>query len=60
MVGIHGAGLAGMVALPPGSAVVELRLRNANLRDNHFVFMAKTMGHNYLQVGFFSFSFFFL
>ena len=59
MVGIHGAGLAGMIAMPPGSSVVELRLKNANLRDNHFVFLSGAMGHKYLQV-FFSFFLFLL
>jgi hypothetical protein len=46
LVGVHGAGLATMIALPPHSAVVELRDRDPN---RHFHYLASLLGHAYYQ-----------
>ena len=43
--GVHGAGLAAMIALPPGGIVVELRVTHA---DSHFSHMAAALGLNYV------------
>lgn len=46
MIGVHGAGLGAMVALPPRSIVYEIRLgRNY---DNHFMHLAHMLGHVYV------------
>jgi hypothetical protein len=45
--GVHGAGLAAMIGLPPGSVVVELRVTHA---DSHFNHMAVALGLNYVGV----------
>lgn len=47
LVGVHGAGLATMVALPPQSAVVELRDSDNN---RHFQYLAALLGHTYSRV----------
>jgi len=46
MIGVHGAGLGAMVALPPHSIVYEIRMgRNF---DNHFMHLAHMLGHAYI------------
>jgi hypothetical protein len=48
MVGVHGAGLATMIALQPGSAVVELFGGGPN---KHFEYMASLLGHKHYSNG---------
>lgn len=46
IMGVHGAGLAGMIALPPDSAVVEIRSPDPNI---HFHALASLLGHSYYR-----------
>ncbi len=46
IMGVHGAGLAGMIALPPASAVVEIRYNDPNM---HFQGLASLLGHAYYR-----------
>lgn len=47
LVGVHGAGLATMVALPPQSTVIELRESDNN---RHFQYLAALLGHAYYRL----------
>eukprot|EP00009_Paramoeba_aestuarina_P006832 CAMPEP_0201518204 /NCGR_PEP_ID=MMETSP0161_2-20130828/9111_1 /ASSEMBLY_ACC=CAM_ASM_000251 /TAXON_ID=180227 /ORGANISM="Neoparamoeba aestuarina, Strain SoJaBio B1-5/56/2" /LENGTH=135 /DNA_ID=CAMNT_0047915913 /DNA_START=279 /DNA_END=683 /DNA_ORIENTATION=- len=49
LVGVHGAGLGGMIALPPGSRVVEIMGRVESM-NNHFRYLAQALGHQYRMV----------
>lgn len=46
IVGVHGAGLALMTALPPGASVVELCASDPN---THFQYLAALLGHTYYR-----------
>jgi hypothetical protein len=49
MVGVHGAGLATMIALPPESTIIELRV---SVVDTHFQRLASLLGHRYYGVAY--------
>ena len=43
LVGIHGGGMAGMLFMPPGSVVLELKVANP-----YYAKLARQLGHGYL------------
>jgi capsular polysaccharide biosynthesis protein len=46
LVGLHGAGLANMLWMPPGGQVLEIRSRNDSHNNCYFT-MASALGHHY-------------
>jgi hypothetical protein len=46
LAGLHGAGLANMIFMPPGGEVLEMRIRN-DFRNNCYFSLASEMGHDY-------------